>query len=71
MIFNLHQMLLGISCSGRQTVGTFGACGRAGKIVYISGLETREEKSQFGIGTCTWEDNIKMDLNKMILKTVN
>jgi hypothetical protein len=45
MIFSLHQMLLGISCLGRQTVGTCGVCGRAGKIVYISGLETREEKS--------------------------
>ena len=71
MIFNIQQMLLGTSCSGRQRVGTCGACGRAGKIVYFIGLETREGKSQLGIGTCTWDDNIKMDLNKMILKTVN
>jgi hypothetical protein len=71
MIFNIYQMLLGISCSGRQMVGACGACGRAGKIVYFVGLETHEGKSQLGIRACTWEDNIKIDLNEMILKTVN
>ena len=71
MIFNIHQMLLGISCSGRQTFEACGACGRAVKIVYFVDLETHEGKSQLGMHTCTWEDNIKMDLNKMILRTVN
>jgi len=71
MIFSLHQMLLGISYSERQTVEPYGTCGRTGKIEYFVGVQTHERKSQLGIRTCTWEDNIKMDLNKMLLKTVN
>jgi hypothetical protein len=71
MIFEIHHMILGISCSGRQTVEACGASVRAGKIIYVVGLETREGKSQLGIRIFTWEDNIKMDLNKMVLETVN
>jgi len=54
MIFDIHHMLLVISCSGRQTVEACGACVRGGKTVYFVGLETREGKSQLGIRTFTW-----------------
>lgn len=71
MIFNNHQMLLGMSCSGRHAVEACGACGTAGKIVHFVDLETREGKRQLGMHTCKCEDNIKIDLNKIILRTVN